>query len=275
MLLSSGNDLQVIPMHQLDIFGASPSDDIQVGGKGDEYYVYRHRFADGALYIGKGLGGRYCDFKRRSVTYLRKVHEFGLPEVEILESGLSEEQAFLREAREISEARRSRNELLNATDGLEKASVGTMPWRTLLHANLSNQQLPIPYQRLICLAQISPPNRWIVDASIMEAALVLKCSMNEVLDFVARPAGGVMNNFRFVTKSKLLEERPDLERHFVSKKFALPQAQSRLSPRLDDADFFGYPDANFESPSAEEPQSDVIEAALPFGRPVNGDEPPF
>jgi hypothetical protein len=81
-------------------------------------YIYGHyRESDGKLfYIGKGIGNRAWDKKRRNRYWFRVVNKHGLV-VKIIEDNLTEEQAFSKEKQLIAEI--GLENLANITEGGE------------------------------------------------------------------------------------------------------------------------------------------------------------
>lgn len=59
-----------------------------------EYYVYKHTFSNGKIYIGKGIGNRCHDFRNRSTYWKRLYAKYNSPIVEIIDNGLDEDTAF-------------------------------------------------------------------------------------------------------------------------------------------------------------------------------------
>ena len=85
------------------------------------FYVYVHKkFSDGSIfYVGKGTGRRSHDFKRRNQHWKRTAEKHGVI-VEILHTGLTEDNAFSIEIETILKI--GRNSLVNQTNGGEGLS---------------------------------------------------------------------------------------------------------------------------------------------------------
>lgn len=58
------------------------------------FYVYKHVFSNGKVYIGKGKGSRYCDFRGRSEYWKRNYRKHGSPSLYIAEADMEEDEAF-------------------------------------------------------------------------------------------------------------------------------------------------------------------------------------
>lgn len=98
-----------------------------------QYYVYKHTFTDGSFYIGKGTKNRLNEVKKgRSRVYLELIDKFGPPTISIIKNGLTEDEAFQLENKEIINSRAHGCKAINRTDGLEKSDIGSMPPKTLL-----------------------------------------------------------------------------------------------------------------------------------------------
>jgi hypothetical protein len=84
------------------------------------FYTYAHYTPQGRLfYIGKGQGGRSHSFYGRNILWNEVVTKFGNPDVEILASWDTEEEAFSHEVLLISCFRDMGYKLANLTDGGE------------------------------------------------------------------------------------------------------------------------------------------------------------
>ena len=89
----------------------------------NEFYIYRHTFANGAVYIGKGKGLRaYSLVRKRLPKWWATYVKHGAPNIEILEGGLDDAQALAAEIKMIAELRLSDVNLCNLTDGGEGLS---------------------------------------------------------------------------------------------------------------------------------------------------------
>lgn len=84
------------------------------------FYVYKHTFSSGAIYIGKGKGKRGYSFSNRNKIWIAHRNKYGDPLVEIVYSGLEEKESFRLEIKEI--ARNQHLTLLNMTVGGEGVS---------------------------------------------------------------------------------------------------------------------------------------------------------
>ena len=60
----------------------------------NKFYVYKHSFSNGRIYIGKGVNDRCYDFRNRSEFWKRNFCKYGDPTVDVVLDRLSEEQAF-------------------------------------------------------------------------------------------------------------------------------------------------------------------------------------
>ena len=92
----------------------------------NKFYVYKHSFSNGRIYIGKGVNDRCYDFRNRSEFWKRNLCKYGDPTVKVILDGLSEEQAFELEEFLITECIDSGYKLgdvlINFTTGGEGAS---------------------------------------------------------------------------------------------------------------------------------------------------------
>lgn len=65
----------------------------------NRFYVYRHSFSDGSIYVGKGCGSRAYAFgkNKRGDLWLRAANKYGRPKVEFLIKKVSEDLAYFIE----------------------------------------------------------------------------------------------------------------------------------------------------------------------------------
>lgn len=91
------------------------------------FYVYRHTFSNGTLYIGKGFGDRVNKVHQRNDYWNRLYTKYGIPVKEILVKDLTEIEAFELEELIISEYKNSNVLLCNLTNGGEGSSGLVMP----------------------------------------------------------------------------------------------------------------------------------------------------
>ena len=173
-----------------------------------EYYVYRHLFVDGRIYIGKGKGSRYNSKNRRQSYYARTLDEVGEPLVEKICSGLSEESAYKIESELIRELRLhyGYSFVINKTEGMEKSKdIGDMPFGTLQvmqrHRKLSLDD-PRFAQTVNIFKRFKPEigsaKQYYKSISIYDAAKILNCPMNEVIR-AKESSGVVINGFSILT----------------------------------------------------------------------------
>lgn len=173
-----------------------------------EYYVYRHLFVDGRIYIGKGKGGRYNSKNRRQSYYARTLDEVGEPLVEKICSGLSEESAYKIESELIRELRLhyGYSFVINQTEGMEKAKdIGDMPFGTLhimrRHGKI-NLDDPRFMQKVNIFKRFNPEfgsiKQYYKSIDIYSAAKILNCPMNEVIR-AKESSGVVINGFSILT----------------------------------------------------------------------------
>ena len=87
-----------------------------------EFYVYRHLFNDGRIYIGKGKGSRDKAKSGRGFYYSRTLKEAGEPQIERLCDEISEDAAYKIESELIKEFRLhyGYSFVINRTEGMEK-----------------------------------------------------------------------------------------------------------------------------------------------------------
>lgn len=83
-----------------------------------DFCVYFHARPDGSVfYVGKGVSSRPYRRTGRNMTWQAEVAKIGTFSVQIVESGLTEEEAFAKEVELISELRESGVVLVNQTRG--------------------------------------------------------------------------------------------------------------------------------------------------------------
>lgn len=166
-------------------------------GPPGEFYVYRHIFPDGRVYIGKGIGDR-AHRAKRNWMYEKAKKDVGEPVAEVLLENLSEPEAYKIEAKLISKSREILGYwfVLNMTDGLERPDdIGDMPSRTLykmkpfLGIDLNNtkfgQKINIFWR---ASEAIGAERNYQRGLSIHQAALTLRCTMNEVIAAIDSPS---------------------------------------------------------------------------------------
>lgn len=149
----------------------------------NSYYVYKHVFKNNSYYIGKGTKGRSTDFKNgRPRNYMEDLEKYGSPVVEILRDGLTEAEAYKIEHSLIIQSRARGDNIHNRTDGLERSEIGDMPWRSLIFSK--HEKIHPKYKQIIHLASVENKGSYCLAVTIIEAAIKLRCSCNEVIDFV-------------------------------------------------------------------------------------------
>lgn len=133
-------------------------------------------------YIGKGVKGRSTEFKiGRPRKYLEDMRKYGPPVVVILREGLTETEAYEIENKLITQARARGDDIYNRTDGFEKSEIGDMPWRSLL---FSKQKVHPKYKQIIHLVSAENKGSYSLAITIIESAIKMHCSCNEVLGFL-------------------------------------------------------------------------------------------
>lgn len=181
-------------------------------------YVYRHIFNDGRLYIGKGSGGRAQNFVERNPYYLRTLKECGPPLVLYVKDRLTEHDAYRLENSLISSISPvnslSPGILLNSTHGFEKAPIGEMPIKTALKLfpDWPPKWLPNRYRSRIHLYRrffedVGSPREYEYDIPIHQAAIMVECSMNELLVESASQLPKKVGNYWIMTKEQIAAER--------------------------------------------------------------------
>lgn len=88
----------------------------------NEFYVYRHDFPNGAVYVGKGKKGRAYIPRTSNRHWVSLRAKYGPPEVSFVATGAPEELAFLCEVEYIDQLRRVGARICNHTDGGEGIS---------------------------------------------------------------------------------------------------------------------------------------------------------
>lgn len=86
------------------------------------YYVYKHTFSNGIVYIGKGKNKRAYTLLHRNKYYNHLLLKYGIPNIEILFNNLNEKEALNKEIEIIKEYKESFLLLCNLTDGGEGTS---------------------------------------------------------------------------------------------------------------------------------------------------------
>ena len=87
-----------------------------------DFYIYKHTFSNGIVYIGKGTGDRCCKYQGRNDYYTKLFNKYGKPDIEILYDGLTESESFSIEVAEIAILRLNSIPNCNITIGGEGAS---------------------------------------------------------------------------------------------------------------------------------------------------------
>lgn len=192
-----------------------PSTIFQTPKSPGNFYVYRHLFPNGKMYIGKGKNNRVNDLNSRSAIYKRTLLVDGTPKMEKLCEGISEESAYQIECKLIKELREHYgfNFLLNTSSGMEQAKdIGEMPIGTvqmLLRLNKLSLDDPKFMQPINIFKRMSPDpgsSKWYYkDISIYDAALFLKCTMNEAIS-AKNTNGVVINGFSILSDSEFEKE---------------------------------------------------------------------
>lgn len=167
------------------------------------YYVYKHTFTNGAVYFGKGKNGRAKKVGRNSL-YDQVLLHCGSPDIEILKSDMNEADAYELESQLIEQARASSLTVLNRTDGMENAPLGSMPWRTLIF--LDKPIADKTYLRMVHL--LRPPETYSIAINIVEAAIHLQCTCDDVLTFLETPDVSPKPGFHFLSDEQLFERLP-------------------------------------------------------------------
>lgn len=89
----------------------------------DKYYVYKHTFSNGTVYFGKGSNDRISSNKRN--RYWKSLYKkYGEPTREYLNTGLSEDLAFIIEAAYIDCHKQLGVSLCNISTGGEASASG-------------------------------------------------------------------------------------------------------------------------------------------------------
>lgn len=86
------------------------------------YYVYKHTFSNGIVYIGKGKDERAYKLSYRNKYYNHLLLKYGTPNIEILIKNLNENDAFNKEIEVIRECKENNIILCNMTNGGEGTS---------------------------------------------------------------------------------------------------------------------------------------------------------
>lgn len=86
------------------------------------YYVYRHTFSNGTIYIGKGAGNRILDNTSRNRYWNSLKNKYGLPIVGIMMNNLTEKEALNLEIKVIRYYKQKNKPLCNITEGGEGCS---------------------------------------------------------------------------------------------------------------------------------------------------------
>jgi hypothetical protein len=179
------------------------------------FYVYRHTFSNGSIYIGKGLGNRSHEFGRgRSLNYSNLLKEFGKPLVEILASELSEEDAYKLERTEIINSRARNNNVINITDGYETSDIGSMPPRTLLHSMMHRKIHP-QYRQIVHLKSISNAGRYSIGITIASAAIKLNLTCNALIEVLNKEELPTIGDFQFISQEEAIKIAPAYKNRII------------------------------------------------------------
>ncbi len=163
--------------------------------KPEDFYVYRHIFTDGRIYIGKGKGGRILDFINRNGGYLGARKNLGDPHVFCVAERLSEADAYALEFQLIRSLSRVNNKspgvMLNSTEGRELADIGDMPIRTILKLfpDWPPKGLDQKYLDWVNIYWRRSEDRgsarsYNYNLPIFKAARMIDCTMNEIVGAV-------------------------------------------------------------------------------------------
>ncbi|MBW8463059.1 MAG: hypothetical protein K0M68_10220 [Acidovorax sp.] len=155
------------------------------------FYVYRHIFKDGRMYIGKGRGIRVKTIEGRNFAYQRALESHGEPFVEKLYQKMSEDSAYELECKLIEEFRDhcGFGFLLNKTGGMEQARVEDMPIstiQTLMHAGKINAAQIECNETVNVFKRYDPEpgsaKMYFKDISFFEAAKLLRCTISDIIE---------------------------------------------------------------------------------------------
>ena len=87
-----------------------------------DYYIYKHVFANGTIYIGKGTKYRWKNYTNRNKHWLRLKRKYGNPISGIMFFNLTEERALKVEIKLIRHYKRHGIKMCNMTSGGEGTS---------------------------------------------------------------------------------------------------------------------------------------------------------
>jgi hypothetical protein len=85
----------------------------------NKFYVYRHSFPDGSMYVGKGCGSRAYAFgkNKRGELWLRTASKYGMPKAEFLIKNVSEDLAYFIEEEAVTLYKERGHNLRNLAPG--------------------------------------------------------------------------------------------------------------------------------------------------------------
>lgn len=177
-----------------------------------EYYVYKHTFADGSVYIGKGTGNRLNNLKKgRSGVYLELIDKFGPPTVVIIKNGLTENEAFQLENNEIKNSRAHGCKSINRTDGLEKIDIGSMPPRTLLFCKNTRKKIHPKYKQIVHIKNIKMDGSYSIGLTIIDAAIKTGTTCDRLIELLNKDPGLIIGDFKFISHEEAIRAAPMYE----------------------------------------------------------------
>lgn len=179
------------------------------------YYVYKHTFLDGSIYIGKGHGNRANEFMRgRSIAYGDLLKKFGAPEVKMLCEKLIEEEAYKIEAKEITDHRQRGEKVINMSDGLETNDIGTMPPKTLLHS-LMHRKIHPKYKQIVHLKSIDREGSYSIGITLANAAIKLGMTCDALIAILNVEKYPTIGGYRFISQQDAIELAPSYAQKII------------------------------------------------------------
>ena len=170
------------------------------------FYVYRHIFQDGRMYIGKGRGVRYKTIDGRSFAYQRARESQGEPFVEKLCQRMSEESAYELECKLIEELRLhfGIGFLLTKTEGMKKAEIENMPVSTvqsLMNVGRIDPAQLVSEDRVNVFKRYDPEpgsaKMFFKGVTLFDAAKRLNCTIRHLIE-VRDNGGGFINGYQIL-----------------------------------------------------------------------------
>lgn len=177
-----------------------------------QYYVYKHTFTDGSFYIGKGTKNRLNEVKKgRSRVCLELIDKFGPPTISIIKNGLTEDEAFQLENKEIINSRAHGCKAINRTDGLEKSDIGSMPPKTLLFCKNTRKKIHPKYKQIVHIKNTKMDGSYSIGLTIIDAAIKTDTTCDRLIELLNKDPNLTIGDSKFISHEEAIRAAPMYE----------------------------------------------------------------